>query len=190
MPDFLYKSGAETKVIAGYNVPRVGDPVKGSLEIPHWSYMYASAVGLIEVDMLTGSTKVLKFFLSPDCGRMINPQSYTGQCEGAIVQGLGFALAEETQIENGMIKTNNFTTYIIPTIADTPQMRIEPVETYEKIGPFGAKGIGEIGIIPVGSAVANAIYDATGARIYTLPATPERVHNTITRRRIENGSKG
>ena len=141
--------------------------------------MYASAVALVEVNTLTGSSKVLKFYLSPDSGRMINPQSYTGQCEGAIVQGLGFALTEDTQIDEGVVRTNNFTTYIIPTIFDIPEIQVDPVETYETIGPFGAKGLGEIGIIPVGSVVANAIYDATGARVYALPATPERVYTAI-----------
>ncbi len=184
---YLHQAGGETKVIAGFNVPRVDKPVKGSLEIPHWSYMYASAVALVEVNTLTGETKALKFFLSTDSGRIINPQSYTGQCEGAIVQGLGFALTEETQIENGIVKTNNFTTYIIPSICDIPEIQVDPVETYEKIGPFGAKGLGEIGIIPVGSAVANAVYDATGARVHTLPATPERVYRAIKEQRRQEG---
>ena len=178
---YLHKTGSETRVVAGFNVPRVEKPVEGSIEIPHWSYMYASAVALVEVNTLTGGIKALKFFLSPDSGKIINPQSYTGQCEGAIVQGLGFALTEETQIDNGVIKTNNFTTYIIPTISDVPEIEIDPVETYEKIGPFGAKGLGEIGIIPVGSAIANAIYDATGIRVFTLPATPERVYTALKR---------
>jgi CO/xanthine dehydrogenase Mo-binding subunit len=185
---FLLRSGSETKVVAGYNVPRVDKPVAGSIEIPHLAYMYATALALVEVDTLTGVTKVLNLFLSTDSGKMINPQSYTGQCEGAIVQGLGFALTEETQIDEGVTKTNNFTTYIIPTICDVPEIQIEPVETYEEIGPFGAKGLGEIGIIPVGSAVANAIYDATGARVFTLPATPERVYGAI-KERMENANK-
>jgi len=176
---YMHQSGAETKIEAGFNVPRVDKPVEGSIEIPHWSYMYASAVALVEVNTLTGATKVIKFFLSPESGRIINPQSYTGQCEGAIVQGLGFALTEETQIQNGVVRTNNFTTYIIPTICDIPEIEVDPVETYEKIGPFGAKGLGEIGIIPVGSVVANAICDATGTRVYTLPATPERVYKAM-----------
>jgi CO/xanthine dehydrogenase Mo-binding subunit len=176
---YMHREGSETQVVAGFNVPRVDNPVEGSLEIPHWSYMYASAVALVEVNTLTGAMKVLKFFLSPESGKIINPQSYTGQCEGAIVQGLGFALTEETQIDNGIVRTNNFTTYIIPTICDIPEIEVDPVETYEKIGPFGAKGLGEIGIIPVGSVVANALYDATGARVYTLPATPERVYKAI-----------
>jgi len=176
---FLQSTGSETKVIAGFEVPRVDKPAPGSIEIPHWSYMYASAIALVEVDTLTGTTKVLEFYLSTDSGKIINPQSYTGQCEGAIVQGLGFALTEETQIENGVVKTNNFTTYIIPTICDIPQIRVDPVEKYEKIGPFGAKGLGEIGTIPVGSAVANAIYDAVGVRLFRLPATPEQVYTAI-----------
>jgi CO/xanthine dehydrogenase Mo-binding subunit len=175
----LQQANAEMKIVAGYNVPRAEKPVEGSLEIPHISYMYATAVALAEVDTLTGKTRVMKFFLSPDCGRIINPHSYSGQCEGAIVQGLGFALTENTQIENGVVKTNNFTTYIIPTIADIPEIEIDPVETYEEIGPFGSKGLGEIGIIPVGSAVANAIYNAIGTRLYTLPATPENVYNAL-----------
>jgi CO/xanthine dehydrogenase Mo-binding subunit len=181
---FLHSSGAKTRVVAGYNVPRVDKPVEGSIEIPHLAYMYATAIALVEVDTLTGYTKVLRFFLSTDSGKIINPQSHTGQCEGAIVQGLGFALTEETQIDGGITRTNNFTTYIIPTICDVPEIQIEPVETYEKIGPYGAKGLGEIGIIPVGSVVANAIYDATGARVFTLPATPERVHRAINESRV------
>jgi len=178
----LQRTGAEMKVVAGYNVPRVEKPIQGTLEIPHMSYMYSTAVAQVEVDIQTGATKVLKFFLSPECGRIINPQSYTGQCEGAIVQGIGFALTEDTQIENGIVRTNNFTTYIIPTIADTPEIEIDPVETFERIGPFGAKGLGEIGIIPVGSAIANAIHDAIGARIYILPATAEIVYDALSRK--------
>jgi len=176
---YLEKNGSDTKVIGGFNVPRFEKPAEGSIEIPHWSYMYASGIALVEVNTLTGATKVLKFLLATDCGKMINPQSYSGQHEGAILQGIGFALMEDTLIENGNVLTNNFTTYIIPTIADMPDIQIEPVETYEKIGPFGAKGLGEIGIVAVPAAIANAIYDATGARIYSLPATPERVYKAL-----------
>ena len=187
---YLHSKGEETRVVAGFDVPRVDKPVEGSLEIPHLSYMYATAIALVEVDTLTGATKVLQFYLSSDSGRIINPQSYTGQCEGAIVQGLGFALTEETQIENGQIKTNNFTTYIIPTICDIPEIQIEPVETQDTFTPLGAKGLGEIGIVPVGSVVANAIYDATGARLFTLPATPERVYQAIKEKEGATLGKG
>ena len=186
----LHAKGEETKVVAGFEVPRVEKPVEGSLEIPHLSYMYATAIALVEVDSLTGSTKIVQFYLSPDAARIINPQSYTGQCEGAIVQGLGFALTEETQIENGQVRTNNFTTYIIPTICDVPAIQVEPVETHDTFTPLGAKGLGEIGIVPVGSAIANAIYDATGTRLFMLPATPERVHQAIKEKEEADRGKG
>lgn len=176
---YLEKNGVDTKVVGGFNVPRFEKPAEGSIEIPHWSYMYASGVALVEINTMTGATKVLKFFLATDCGKIINPQSYSGQHEGAILQGIGFALMEDTIIKDGSVLTNNFTTYIIPTIADMPEIQVEPVETYEKIGPFGAKGLGEIGIVAVPAAIANAIYDATGAHIYSLPATPERVYKAL-----------
>ncbi|HYW00546.1 MAG TPA: molybdopterin cofactor-binding domain-containing protein [Candidatus Acidoferrum sp.] len=185
---YLEKNGSDTKVIGGFNVPRFEKPAEGSIEIPHWSYMYASGIALVEVNTLTGATKVLKFLLATDCGKIINPQSYSGQHEGAILQGIGFALMEDTLIENGNVLTNNFTTYIIPTIADMPDIQIEPVETYEKIGPFGAKGLGEIGIVAVPAAIANAIYDATGTHIYSLPATPERVYKALQNRDGPHGS--
>jgi CO/xanthine dehydrogenase Mo-binding subunit len=188
--EYLHREGGETRVVAGFEVPRADKPVEGSLEVPHLSYMYATAIALVEVDTLTGVTKVLQFYLSSDSGRIINPQSYTGQCEGAIVQGLGFALTEDTQIDNGQTKTNNFTTYIIPTICDIPEIQVEPVETRDTFTPLGAKGLGEIGIVPVGSAVANAIYDATRARLFTLPATPERVYQAIKEKEGTNHGKG
>jgi len=106
------------------------------------------------------------------------------------VQGLGFALTEETQIENGQVRTNNFTTYIIPTICDVPAIQVEPVETHDTFTPLGAKGLGEIGIVPVGSAIANAIYDATGTRLFMLPATPERVHQAIKEKEEADRGKG
>ncbi|HXY83065.1 MAG TPA: molybdopterin cofactor-binding domain-containing protein [Candidatus Saccharimonadales bacterium] len=185
---YLEKNGVDTKVIGGFNVPRFEKPAEGSIEIPHWSYMYASGVALVEINTMTGATKVLKFFLATDCGKIINPQSYSGQHEGAILQGIGFALMEDTIIKDGNVLTNNFTTYIIPTIADMPEIQVEPVETYEKIGPFGAKGLGEIGIVAVPAAIANAIYDATGAHIYSLPATPERVYKALQNKDEFHGS--
>jgi CO/xanthine dehydrogenase Mo-binding subunit len=141
--------------------------------------MYATAVALVEVDTLTGSTTVLRFLIVPDVGKVISPQNLKGQCEGAVVQGLGYALMEDAIMEDGRLKTPNFTTYLIPTIKDAPQIEVVPVETYEKTGPFGAKGAGEIAIVPVAAAISNAIYDATGVRSFTLPMTTERVFNSL-----------
>ena len=137
--------------------------------------MYATAIALVEVDTLTGKTKVLRFLVAPDSGKVINPQGFKGQCEGAVVQGLGYALTEDAIIKNGHLETPNFTTYLIPTIKDAPDIEVVPVETYEKTGPFGAKGVGEIAIVPVAAAISNAINDATGVRSFTLHITPERL---------------
>jgi xanthine dehydrogenase D subunit len=177
--------GNQFRVEAGFDVPRFEQPIEGTIEIPHWSFMYATAIALVEVDTLTGKTKVLRFLIAVDSGKVINPQGFTGQCEGAVVQGLGYALTEEAIIENGHLLTPNFTTYLIPTISDAPDIEVVPVETYEKTGPFGAKGVGEIGIVPVAAAVSNAIYDATGIRCFALPITPERLFDGLRAQKNE-----
>ncbi len=178
-------AGCQLHVEAGFEVPRFERPLEGSVEIPHWAFMYATAVALVEVDTLTGKTKVLRFLVSPDSGKVINPQNFRGQCEGAVVQGLGYALTEEAIIEDGYLKTPNFTTYLIPTIMDAPDIEIAPVETFEKTGPFGAKGVGEIAIVPVAAAITNAIYDATGVRSYMIPIRPERLFNALRMQKNE-----
>jgi len=176
---------SQFRVEAGFDVPRFEQPIEGTIEIPHWSFMYATAIALVEVDTLTGKTRTLRFLIAPDSGKIVNPQGFRGQCEGAVVQGLGYALTEDAIIENGHLLTPNFTTYLIPTIEDAPDLEVVPVETYEKTGPFGAKGVGEIAIVPVAAAISNAIYDATGIRSYTLPITPERLFNALQAKKNE-----
>jgi len=180
--------GDQTHVEAGFEVPRFERPVEGSIEIPHWAFMYATAVALVEVDMLTGRTKVLRFLIAPDSGKVINPQGFRGQCEGAVVQGLGYALTEDAVIEDGYLKTPNFTTYLIPTVMDAPEIEVTPVETFEKTGPYGAKGVGEIALVPVAAAISNAIHDAVGVRCFTLPITPERLFNAIRTQKSERNT--
>lgn len=171
----MHGHGMQTKVEAGFVVPRVETPVSGTIEIPHLVYMYGALAILVEVDTLTGAAKVLRADIYPDAGRVINPQGLEGQCEGAFVQGLGFALMEDTLVEEGRVKTPNFTTYMIPTAGDVPEIRVYPVGTPEASGPYGAKGVGELALVPVASAVVNAIHDAVGIRLFRIPATPERV---------------
>jgi len=177
--------GSQRRVEAGFDVPRFERPIEGTIEIPHWAFMYATAVALVEVDTLTGKVKTLRFLIAPDSGKVINPQGFRGQCEGAVAQGVGYALTEDAIIQNGHLLTPNFTTYLIPTIADTPDIEVVPVETYEKTGPFGAKGVGEISLVPVAAAISNAIYDATGVRSFALPITPERLFNAVQAKKNE-----
>jgi CO/xanthine dehydrogenase Mo-binding subunit len=112
-------------------------------------------------------------------GRAINPQSVEGQIQGGAVQGLGFALMEDVVLEDGVNMTTSFASYLIPSAADVPDVEAVVVESGEGLGPFGARGIGEPPIGPPAAAVANAIEDATGARVTTLPLTPERVARAL-----------
>jgi len=166
------------ETIGTFDVPRV-EPIAGSLEIPHLFYMFACALAEVEVDILTGVVKVTRLVVLPDGGRVINPQTFEGQVEGAAIQGLGYAIIEEAKIEDGFLKTPNFATYLIPTIKDAPEIEVIPVGEAEETGPFGAKGVGEIGLVPIAPAITNAIYDATGVRLFEIPATPERVYQAL-----------
>ena len=89
--------------------------------------------------------------------------------------GLGYALLEEVDVDNGKIKNPNMSQYLVPTFLDVPEIHSIIVEDYEPSGPFGAKRVGEPALIPTAAAIANAIYDAVGIRINSLPITPEKV---------------
>lgn len=171
----LRSRGLPMEVVGTFDVPRV-EPIKGSLEIPHLFYMFACTLALVEVDTLTGAVKVVKLVCIPDAGRVINPQTFEGQIEGAAVQGVGYAIMEDVKTEDGLPKTPNLSTYLIPTVKDAPEIEVIAVESLEETGPFGAKGVGEIGLVPIAPAIVNAIYNATGTRLYEIPATPERVY--------------
>ena len=131
----------------------------------------------VEVDTETGEITVLKFITAIDSGRPINPMTVEGQAEGAIEQGIGYALTEDYVINQttGVVETNNFDTYKIPSIADMPETEVVLVEAPDPTGPFGAKGMGEMGSVGVAPAIANAIYDAVGVRIKEMPITPDKV---------------
>ncbi|MBY6052749.1 molybdopterin cofactor-binding domain-containing protein [Cytobacillus firmus] len=176
---YLYDHHQATRVEGHFYLPKEKEEIKGSGGAPHHLYGYLTHVVMVEVDTLTGETEVLRVVSIPDAGKVINPQGLEGQTEGGAVMGIGYTLYEDVLIENGYHKTRNFTDYIIPTIRETPLIETFPVEEPEQSGPFGAKGIGEVVMIPIIAAIMSAIYDATGARIRHLPATPERVFNAL-----------
>ncbi|WML50715.1 hypothetical protein RCG23_23850 [Neobacillus sp. PS3-34] len=178
--DYLYQHHRKTRVEGHFILPKEKEEIKGSGGAPHHMYGYLTHVVMVEVDTLTGETEVLRVVSIPDAGKVINPQGLEGQTEGGAVMGMGYTLYEDVLIENGYHKTRNFTDYIIPTIRETPIIETFPVEdAIEQSGPFGAKGIGEVVMIPIIAAIMSAIYDATGARLYHLPATPERIFNAL-----------
>ncbi len=155
------------------------DPETGLGEA-YLTYSYATQMAEVEVDFLTGRAKVINAYASHDVGKKLNPIGLVGQVQGGFVQGMGYGLFEEIKTVNGKITTDNFNTYIIPTINDIPErMSIDFVEDEFSAGPFGAKGIGEPSLMPAPTVVANGISNATGKRVRRIPATPEYVLNLI-----------
>jgi xanthine dehydrogenase molybdenum-binding subunit len=145
---------------------------KGNLSV---AYAYGTHGVEVEVDRETGSVKIINYVAAHDVGRALNPMLLEGQISGGGVMGLGYALSENMIYKNGKLMNANYVDYKMPTVKDVPPMQAVIVETDEKNGPFGAKGIGEPGLVPTAPAIANAIYDAVGVRIRDLPITPEKV---------------
>ena len=141
---------------------------------------FAAHFAEVEVDTETGHVRVIKYVSAVDCGTAINPKLAEGQVEGAVMNGIGYALTEEFIInERGKVLNPSFDDYRLFTTADMPELETILIPTFEPTGPFGAKSIAEIGINGPLPAIANAIYDAVGIRIREAPFTPERVLNAI-----------
>ncbi len=134
----------------------------------------------VEVDIESGEVRVKKLVLAVDCGTVINPQTAVGQMEGGMAQALGYALSEEMVYdEGGVLLTRRFGDYRIFQADEMPEMVCILVPSYEDSGPFGAKGLGEITTEGVAPAVANAVFNATGLRLRSLPLTPEKVWQAL-----------
>ena len=133
-------------------------------------------VAEVRVDMETGAVELLRYLAVHDVGRAINPLGLQGQIEGGVTQGLGFALYEDLVVDGGQVLNPNMVDYRLPTFHTMPQrLETEFVEGDPSEGPYGAKGIGELPFGPAAPAIANAIYNAVGVRLKTLPMTPERI---------------
>lgn len=139
------------------------------------AYSFGAHAVEVEVDTETGRVRVTRVGAADDVGRAINPMLIEGQIEGGIQMGIGYALTEQLLVENGRVLNPSLREYGIPTALDMPDIEIRLIETNDPEGPFGAKGVGELGVSPVAAAIANAIYEAVGVRVNRLPMTPERV---------------
>jgi CO/xanthine dehydrogenase Mo-binding subunit len=139
----------------------------------HVSFAFAAERAVVEVDTELGLVRVVQIAAAQDVGRAINPQSVYGQIEGGTAQGLGLALMEEIQLNDGVVKNASFTDYLIPTILDMPPVLSELVEEPEPGVPFGAKGAGEPSTIVAPAAIAAALRDATGRELNRIPVKPD-----------------
>jgi len=148
---------------------------KGSTTRMQPAHTYAAHVADVEVDPGTGKVRILNYTCFQDVGRAVNPVQVEGQMQGGAVQGIGWALSEEYVFDKGVLKNANLLDYRCPVALDLPMIDTVIVEVPAADGPYGVRGTGEVPIVPPGAALANAIYRATGVRLYELPMTPERV---------------
>lgn len=139
------------------------------------AYPFIAQIAEVEVNVETGVVKVLNIFSAHDLGRVINPMMARGQVSGAVAQGIGFALTEEVIEEQGLVCNNSFKHFNMPRAVDMPPVEAIFIETNDPNGPYGAKGLAEPALTGIAPAIANAIYDAVGVHITTLPITPEKV---------------
>jgi CO/xanthine dehydrogenase Mo-binding subunit len=144
--------------------------------MPNFQYAYSAQAVEVEVDTETGQVRVLRVVAADDVGKAINPELVVGQIEGAVVQAHGYAITEDFKTKDGRVLSDQFSTYLLPTILDIPE-KVDSVlvEVPDPNGPWGARGVGELPFLPYAAAVGAAIHDATGVWINEFPFTPERV---------------
>jgi CO/xanthine dehydrogenase Mo-binding subunit len=151
------------------------DPETGASD-PNFSYGYVAQVVTVEVDLETGTVRLLDVISANDVGKAINPRQVEGQIEGAIVQAAGYVLLENFQQEGGYVQTGELSTYLIPTILDVPD-RVQSLilEYADPLGPWGARGMAEMPYIPLAPAITAAVKDALGIWYDEFPLIPERI---------------
>ena len=173
-----WKQGARPAVIRyQYRPPKTTpyDPETGEC-YPNFSYGYASQVAEVEVDMGTGEVALTRVVAAHDTGKTINPQTTEGQVDGGVVMAQGWALIEDFIQQDGYIKTRRFSEYMIPTSMDAPQDIVSRlVEVTDPLGPYGARGVGEMTMMLLAPAILDAIHDATGIWFNRIPVKAEDV---------------
>ncbi|MFW0765381.1 molybdopterin cofactor-binding domain-containing protein [Trabulsiella odontotermitis] len=142
---------------------------------PYFTWVYGCQVAEVRVNTSTGKTDLLHVTAAHDVGHVLNPVGFEGQVCGGVAQGFGYALLEDFNIEHGQVKSENFDSYLLPTIKDIPQITVIGVENPDAAGPLGAKGIGEPATELAAAAINNAVSFALGTRFNKLPLTLEQV---------------
>jgi 4-hydroxybenzoyl-CoA reductase subunit alpha len=171
-----------------YKPQFLGGKYKGAAVGTSPAYGCSAQVVEVDVDLETGQVTIEKVTDAHDCGKAINRTSVEGQMQGSVSMGIGEAMHEEVKFDDqGRVINDDLAEYKMVTALDMPPVDAIVVETNEPNGPFGAKEVGEGAIMPTIPAVLNAIYDATGVRIFELPLTPQRVYEAIQQARAEKG---
>lgn len=185
-----FRQGKPLVAVGWHRAPRTTWNDETGEGAAYFTYVYGANIAEVEVDTETGKTDVLDFVSVHEVGRAISRNGVEGQVYGGVAMGLGYGLMENFDIEEGIPKQLNFDEYLIPTSMDMPSIKVILVENPDPAGPFGAKSIGEPANEIAAPAIVNALCNATGRRLYEIPATLERVllgHNL--NRRGERGSQ-
>lgn len=180
-----------TRAILGQGIPAAETPgleATAHFEPPDAAFSFGTAAAVVSVDPETGEFSVERFVMVHDCGTVVNPALVEGQVRGALVQGLGATLSEELRYdrETGQLVNGSMLDYLVPSAADVPPIELLHTEVPSPVTTFGIRGVGEVGTIPPGAAVANALCDALveyGVEISELPITPESVWRAIAARK-------
>ncbi len=187
--DEIWRSDIEERIGWRELLRRSGKSVSGQAHLlvgmgghePHIT-SFAAQVAEVEVDPETGAVRLLRLTSAHDIGQVINPLGHQGQINGGIVTGVGYALMEELRVEDGRVTSLSLGDYKLPTMRDIPELRTVLVESDSGVGPYKLKAIGELPVSPVAAAIANAVADATGVRIRSLPITAEKVYEALKER--------
>jgi len=166
---------------------RVAAQAQGRLQVTvYQDYPYPEDISYIcaqiaevEVDRETGAVRLHRMVSAHDVGTIINPATHQGQIDGATIMGVGQGIMEELVMENGQITNNNLGDYKLPTVADIPELKTVLVQSTGGVGPLDAKPIGEFANNGPPAAIANAIADAVGVRLFELPVSAERIYQAL-----------
>ena len=194
-PQLAVKLGDLARVLKGapgYPFPKDIEPgleSSSTFRIDQLAYSNACHVAEVEVDIETGGVRILRYLAMQDAGRLINPMIVDGQVHGGVAHGIGNAIFEWMGYdEAGQPITTTFADYLLPTAADVPKLQTLYKESPSPHNPLGAKGVGEVGVIPAAAAIISAVEDALspfGVRIAQMPITPSRLAELIARARVQ-----
>ena len=170
--DHAREMGFQLSAHGYWQIPEIHWDFDSGTGVPYFTYSYGAQIAEVEVNRRTGVVKVIKIWAAHDAGKIIYPLGAKGQMLGGIAQGLGYALTEGFTYKDGYPQKLDFNTYHIPTSLDMPEMEYKFIDNILPEGPFGAKNLAEPMMISAPPAIANAVYQATGVRVYEFPIDP------------------
>ena len=173
-------AGQHPRALYEYEAPRT-QPL-GTGGDMHFAFSFAAQAAEVEVNTITGEVRVLRVLSANDVGAAINPLGLQGQVEGGVMMGIGNCLTEEFIVQEGHVVTDRLARYRVPGIMLTPEITSFIVEHPSSDGPYGAKGVGEVCTIPTTPAITNAIYNAVGVRVDSLPVDQEKIAAALAAR--------